>query len=70
MWCFALVEPCKSAHGDRMVTAQVVLSLHVLQVDFSTVIVGVEVAGVAVVVVGEEVIAVVFVVKGVCSLPC
>jgi len=53
-----------------MVTAQVVLSLHALQVDFSTVIVGVEVAGAAVVVVGEEVIAVIFVVNGVRSLPC
>ena len=68
--CFALDEPCKSAHGNGMVTAQVVLSLHALQVDFSTVTVGVEVAGAAVVVVGEEVIAVIFVVNGVRSLPC
>ena len=53
-----------------MVTAPIVLSLH-MQVDFSTGIGGVEVAGAAVVVVvGEEVIAVVFVVDGVCSLPC
>ena len=44
---FGLDEPCKSAHGNGMIPAPILLFLHT-QVDFSTGIGGVEVAGAAV----------------------
>ena len=44
---FGLDEPCESAHCNGMIPAPIVLSMH-MQVDFSTGIGGVEVAGAAV----------------------
>jgi len=41
---FGLDEPCKSAHGNGMIPAPIILSMH-MPVDFSTGIGGVEVAG-------------------------